>query len=129
MDSVRAKWRRQGLDQLLREGARSLLPVFVAVTKKAVAHTHVELPRTRDLQRQSMKRAPSGFGIEGRIVRPIADQVKAFLIFHHAPNAATQVVGVADRNSPGLLRQEIKTLLRFKGGVATIAKLLFEILR
>src|SRR6266550_16242 len=129
MDSGRAKRRGQGAHQLLRQGARRLPHIFVAAAKKAVAHTYVELTRTRDLQRQSMKRAPSGFGIEGRVVRPIADQVKAFLIFHHAPNAATQVVGVADRNSPGLLRQEIKTLLRFKGGVATIAKLLFEILR
>src|SRR5258707_12126942 len=129
MDSVRAKRRGQGADQLLRQRARCLPRVIVPTANKAVALTTVELSRRRGLQPQFMKRAPSGFGIEGRRVRPVADQVIALLIFHHAPNAATQVVGVADRNSPSLLRQEIKTLLRFKRDVATIAKLLFEILR
>jgi len=116
MDSGRAKRRGQGADQLLRQCPRRLLCVFVAAAKKAVSHAHVELSRTRDLQRQSMKGAPSGFGIEGRVVRPIANQVKAFLIFHHPPNAAAQVVGVSDRDSASLLRQEIKTLLCFKCG-------------
>ncbi len=121
MDSGRAKRRGQGADQLLRQRARPPLCVFVAVAKKAVAHTHVELARTRDFQCQFVKRAPAGLGIEGRVVRPIADQVIALLIFHHAPNADAQVIRVADRNSPGLLRQEIETLLCFKSGIPAVA--------
>ena len=104
------------------------MPQLYARSKKLGATSDVELAGSRDFQGQLMKRTPSAFEVEGRVVRPIANQIIAFLIFNHAPNTATQVVGIANRDTASLLREKIKTLLGFKDRVATIAQLRFDLI-
>src|SRR6267142_860936 len=121
MDASRSKRRRQRAKQLLRQ--RSLYRRahgVIGKTQEAVTHAYVIVPRSLNLQRELMKRASSGPGIKGRVVRTIADQVVAFLIFQDATDPPTQIVGISDGDTTCLSRQKIETLLGFEGSVTAV---------
>src|SRR5947209_19475733 len=113
-DAVRGEWRCERVKHLLRQRPWDGL-VFIAHAEKSISHAHVEFSRTRYLQSQSMKSTATSARIEGHIVRPIADQVISFLIFHHASNAAAQIIRISDGYAAGLARQKVEARLRFKG--------------
>src|SRR6266508_3743913 len=114
------EWRRERFKHLLCQGPRLWL-FFIGYSEESITHPHVEFSRTRHLQSQFMKRPAAGARIESEIVRAIADEVITLLIFHHALDAAAQIIRVLDSHAAGLLRQKVETRLRLKGCVSATA--------
>ena len=76
-----------------------------------------------------MKHPPAGAGIKGGFVGPISNQVIAVQIFHHAANAAAQIICFANRDSACLSRQVIEAFLQIEFVGATVRDLLLASIR
>jgi hypothetical protein len=124
-----AKRRSQSTEDLFawREHFRNLIVVSDAV--EAVAHSHLELARTQHFHAQFVKRSPASPRVKSRIVRPIANQVVAFLILHYAANPAAEIVGIADGDASGLLGQIVEPFLNLEGRNPAIGQLLLDLIR
>src|SRR3954452_15367451 len=75
-----------------------------------------------------MKGAFAGALVKGQRLRTIADQVEALLIFQYAPNAAAEIVVIANRDAAGFVREIIETFLVIKGFVAPLIGSLLHLL-
>src|ERR1043166_8882747 len=74
-----------------------------------------------------MEGATAGALVEGKFIGAITNQIKAFLIFQHASNAAAEIVGVANRNSTRLIGEIVEALLIVEGLIAALGNLILQI--
>ena len=75
-----------------------------------------------------MEGAPARTFVERRFIGTVTDQIEALLIFEHSPNAAAEIVRVANRDAPGLLREKVQALLRIERLFTTVGHLLAQII-
>ena len=75
-----------------------------------------------------MEGAPARTFVERRFIGTITDQIEALLIFEHSPNAAAEIVRVANRDASGLLREKVQALLRIERLFTTVGHLLAQII-
>src|SRR6266850_6940025 len=124
MNPAGLKRRSDSVQQLLGSGFLRVLDLLLANSKEAVAHAHIEFSRTRYFQREVVKFALAAFRIERRFVRTITDQIVTALVIQDALNASAEIIRIPNRESPGLLREIIQTILGFIERVATNRQLL-----
>src|SRR3977135_1905946 len=119
MNPADLKRRSDSGQQLLGSGFFRGFDFLLANSKEAFAHAHIEFSRTRYFEREVVKFVLAAFRIERGFVRTIADQIVTALVIQDALNATAEIIRIPDRESAGLLREIVQTILRFIERVAT----------
>src|SRR5262245_32292424 len=88
------------VQKFLRSTLRFRFGFVIRLAIKAVAHAHVELSRPGNLEGKMMKLA-SQMVVKGRFVGTVTNQVVTELIVQDLLNAASQIIRISNRESPG----------------------------